>query len=375
MVSIPSLHFFRWVDQLEESGYEVYWFDITGMSKTVPRIDWVNQKTNWKLKWDFLGRTFVKNRFPKLYRLIQKFNENNTEKVFEKYIQEIQPDVVHSFALYLSCSPIQNVMKKNASLKWIYSSWGSDLFYFQNEPNYLKDIKSVLARVNYLFTDCRRDFEIAKQYGFNGEFLGVFPGGGGFDLKVMEEYKKPLKERKTILVKGFQGRSGRAITVLQAIELLQKELIDFTIKVFGSDKEIFEFVSQSDLKNWNNFQIIGKVSHNEVLQLMGESLIYIGNSNSDGIPNTLLEAICMGVFPIQSNPGGATTEIIENGNNGLLIENCEVVTEIEKIIEYALNKIDFIRAEEYNKQKLVKSLEYSKIRKRVIEQYLQIVEK
>lgn len=374
MVSIPSLHFFRWVNQLKDAGYEVYWFDITGMSKTIPRIDWVNQKTNWKLKWDFLGRTFVKNRFPKLYRLIQKFNKNNTEKVFEKYIQEIQPDVVHSFALYLSCTPIQKVMKRNANLKWVYSSWGSDLFYFQNEPNHLKDIKSVLSRVNYLFTDCNRDYQIAMQYGFKGEFLGVFPGGGGFDFKIMEEYKKPLEERKIILVKGFQGRSGRAIPVLQAIELLQKELIDFEIKVFGSDKETFEFVAKSALNGWRNFQIIGKVSHDEVLQLMGESLIYIGNSNSDGMPNTLLEAICMGVFPIQSNPGGVTAEIIENRINGLLIENCEAVTEIEKVIEYALNKIDFIRAEEYNKQKLIKSLEYNEIKESVIEQYLQIVE-
>lgn len=368
MVSIPSLHFFRWVNQLEESGHEVYWFDIAGMSKTIPRIDWVSQKTNWKLKWDYPGRTFIKNRFPKLYRLIQKFNENNTEKVFEEYIQEIEPDVVHSFALYLSCSPIQNVMNRNASLKWIYSSWGSDLFYFQNKPNYLKDIKSVLPRINYLFTDCKRDYEIAKQYGFTGEFLGVFPGGGGFDLKVMEEYRKPLEERKTILIKGFQGRSGRAITVLQAIELLQKELIDFEIKVFGSDKEIFEFVSQSNLKNWNNFQVIGKVSHNEVLQLMGESLIYIGNSNSDGMPNTLLEAICMGVFPIQSNPGGASAEIIEPNLNGLLIEDCESKDEIKNKIIKTITTVNFEEASNQN-LKICLNFDYFCIKNLVIDKY------
>ncbi len=61
---------------------------------------------------------------------------------------------------------------------------------------------------------------------------------------------------------------------------------------------------------------------------MGKSLIYIGNSNSDGIPNTLLEAICMDVFPIQSNPGRVTEEVIVNGENGLLINDCEDVNEI-----------------------------------------------
>lgn len=182
MVSIPSLHFFRWANQLQDVGLEVYWFDITGMSQPVSKISWIQQKVDWKLKWDYPGRIFIKNKFPKLYKFFQQFNEKNTVKTFENYLNEIQPDVVHSFALYLSCSPIVEVMEKYPKLKWIYSSWGSDLFYFQNKPNYLKDIKRVLPRVNYLFTDCKRDYEIAKQYGFTGKFLGVFPGGGGFQL-------------------------------------------------------------------------------------------------------------------------------------------------------------------------------------------------
>lgn len=368
MVSIPSLHFFRWVNQLEETGHEVYWFDVTGMSKPVSKINWVNQKTNWKLKWNYPGRAFVKNRFLKAYNFLQKFNEYKTDKVFEQYIKEIQPDVIHSFALYLSCAPILNIMEKNPHLKWIYSSWGSDLFYFQNEPNYLKDIKRVLPRVNYLFTDCKRDFEIAKKYGFEGEFLGVFPGGGGFDLQVMKQFKLPIEKRKTILIKGFQGRSGRAISVLKAVELLANELENYTIKVFGSDMEVLEYVAKSSLEKWTNFQIIGKITHNEVLQLMGESLIYIGNSNSDGIPNTLLEAICMGVFPIQSNPGGVTTEIIEHNVNGLLIEDCESINEIKNKIIKTITTINFEEASNLNLEVSL-NLDYLFIKNQVIDKY------
>ena len=65
---------------------------------------------------------------------------------------------------------------------------------------------------------------------------------------------------------------------------------------------------------------------------MGKSLIYIGNSISDGMPNTLLEAIVMGVFPIQSNPGGVTEEIIKDGVNGLLINNPESILTIQNLI-------------------------------------------
>lgn len=374
MVSIPSLHFFRWTSQLQDLGHEVYWFDITGMSKPVERISWVSQKTAWKLRWDYPGRIFLKKKFPKIYRWIQKINEKDTAKVYEDYLNEIKPDVVHSFALYVSCTPIISVMEKYSNLKWIYSSWGSDLFYFKNEAKYLKDIKKVLPRVNYLFTDCKRDYEIAKSHGFSGDFLGVFPGGGGFDLVEMEQFKWPRNERKTILIKGFQGRSGRAITVLKAIEILENELKDYSIVVFGADIETFEYVKKSLLKDWPNFMIKGKISHLEVIKLMGQSLIYIGNSNSDGIPNTLLESICMELFPIQSNPGGATTEVIKHGANGFLIENSEDFEVIKKMILELLNDISLIeKGIIYNNEIIKPKLEYHFIKNQVIKKYDLIV--
>lgn len=365
MVSIPSLHFFRWTSQLQDSGHEVYWFDITGMSEKSERLNWVSQKVSWKLKWNYPGRLFVKKKFPKVYQFLQRFNEYKTASVFEHYLNEIKPDVVHSFALYLSCTPIISVMEKQPNQKWIYSSWGSDLFYFQNDKKYLKDIKRVLPRVNYLFTDCKRDYDIAKKYGFSGDFLGVFPGGGGFDLVHMEQFKLPFDKRNVILLKGFQGRSGRAISVLKAMEFLKNELSDYSIVVFGSDKETLDYVKKSILKDWPNFQIIGKVSHQEVIELMGKSKIYIGNSNSDGIPNTLLEAICMEVYPVQSNPGGATAEVINHGVNGLLIENCEDVSEIKSKI---LDAIYRLPAADYFKNDLLQ-LEYNYLKEKVKDRY------
>tara|TARA_B100000678_G_scaffold235973_1_gene205466 strand:+ start:431 stop:1561 length:1131 start_codon:yes stop_codon:yes gene_type:complete len=338
MVSMPSLHFFRWVDQLKDSDFEVYWFDITGSGKSIERINWVHQITKWKMRWDFPGRIFIKSKFPNLYRCLQKINERSISSEFEKKIVEIKPDLVHSFALYVACTPILSVMKKYDQLKWIYSSWGSDLFYFQHKTNYLADIKNVLKRVNYLITDCKRDFIIAEKHGFGGQFLGVFPGGGGFKLEEINTYKKSKEDRNVILIKGYQGRSGRAIPVLKAIIKLKGELQSYQIVVFGADMEVLQWVNQTDLINWNNFKIFGRITHNEVLKLMGKSKIYIGNSNSDGMPNTLLEAICLDVFPIQSNPGGVTEEILLSMNDGYLISDCENENEIKEHILKAIQK-------------------------------------
>ncbi|MCB4808721.1 glycosyltransferase [Tamlana sp. 62-3] len=373
MVSIPTLHFFRWTDQLKNTGHEVFWFDITGMSAPVEKLDWVQQRVNWKQKYRYPGRIFLKKRFPKIYNVIQRFNEKNTASEFEKYLNEVKPDVVHSFAIYLACAPIYEVMMKHENQKWIYSSWGSDLYYFQNTPSYLKNIKQVLPRVNYLFTDCNRDYEIAKHYGFNGEFLGVFPGGGGFNLQHVQKFHLPINERKTILIKGFQGRSGRAITVLKAIINLQEQLKHYKIIVFGAPNEVFQFVENSNLKNWENLQVLGRINHENVLELMGKALIYIGNSNSDGMPNTLLEGIIMGAFPIQSNPGNATSEIITPNKNGLLIKDCENASEIEKLLANALINPELINtAYTFNQEELKQKLDRETIGRSVLQKYASI---
>ncbi len=47
----------------------------------------------------------------------------------------------------------------------------------------------------------------------------------------------------------------------------------------------------------------------------------------------------MGAFPIQLNPGGVISEIIENGNNGLLIENPDSVLGIIITVQSLLQMI------------------------------------
>ncbi|MGB8704892.1 MAG: glycosyltransferase family 4 protein, partial [Gillisia sp.] len=366
----PSLHFFRWVDQLKDADFEVFWFDVTGAGNFIDRISWVHQITDWKLRWDFPGRTFLKKKKPGLYNRIEKLNERNTGKIFERELKRIKPDIVHSFALYVSCTPIISVMEKYPGLKWILSTWGSDLFYFQNSNRYLKDIQRVLPRIDFLFTDCRRDYELAKKYGFQGKFLGVFPGGGGYDLEKMNSLKIPFEERSLILIKGYQGRSGRAIPVLEAVGYLREELKCYKIVIFGADKETKDYVEENSFRAWPNIEVQGKIPQEQLWELMGQAKVYVGNSNSDGIPNTLLEALCLDAFPVQSNPGRVTEEIIQHRVNGILIGDCEDRTEIMEAIKEALNTVSLSTGLSANSE-FKQSLDYDGLRRRVISRYTQ----
>ncbi|GAA4883815.1 hypothetical protein GCM10023311_02590 [Flaviramulus aquimarinus] len=374
---MPSLHFFRWAEQLESSGHDVYWFDILDGEQT-ERLPWVNKINGWKLKYpNVKGRYFIKRRLPFLYKLLKPFLERHVEKEFEKVLLEINPDVVHSFVLYISCTPILPVMEKHKTIRWIYSSWGSDLYYFKNKAKYLIDIRKVLPRVDYLFTDCQRDVALAKKYGFKGILLGVFPGGGGFNYKQTNTFIKPVLERKTILVKGYQGRSGRAIEVLKALMKLESNLKPYKIIVFGADNEVESYIKTQNIHKQLHIESLSRrlfLPHNDILKLMGSALIYIGNSNSDGMPNTLLEAIAQGAFPIQSNPGGASAEVITHNKNGLLIENCKNIEHIQSCVQNALNNSELLEnAFKINQEKVKPKFEESVIKKQVLKAYNNIL--
>lgn len=375
MLSIFAPHFFNWTEQLKDSGHEIYWLDVFDSNTHVEKIDFVNQIKGWRYKWDYPGRYFLKKNAPHFTNLINRINERSFQVTLENKIEELEPDIVHSFVIYLSAAPALKIMENHPEIKWVLSTWGSDLFYYRGQQPHLTDIQKVLPKIDYLFTDCKRDQKIAKEYGFQGKFLGVFPGGGGYDLKLISVHIKEYKNRDVILIKGYKGLHGRCIEILKALTKLKKELKGFRIIVFGAVKEVFEFTRNSEIGSWSNFSIKGKISHIEVMKLMGMAKIAIGNSLSDGMPNTLLEAIIMEAFPVQSNPGGVSAEIIEDGKNGILLKEPENIPYLtEKIEDVLSGKLDLQKAIKFNTKVIKPLLSREKIKKEVLDCY-KLVEK
>lgn len=368
-VSMPCIHTIRWIENLKDTSFEMYLFDVLGRGE-LETINSVHQFTDWKKrKIPYIrGEYFLSKNLPSFYNRIQPFLEVSANAQLEKIIKAIQPDIIHSFEMQGCSYPILKTMNKFPNIKWIYSCWGNDLFYYKKLKEHYSKIKKVLNRVNYIHADCYRDFDIAKELGFKGDYLGVIPTGGGFRLNDLSKFILPLKQRKTIVVKGYQHQFGRGLKIVQALKDIQSDLIDYDVVVFGAHREVIEFIKMNKL-SYTVFDRHG-LKHEELLELMGQSLIYIGNSISDGMPNTLLEAIAMGAFPIQSNPGGATAEIINHGVNGFLIENPESVDEIQQLIKQAISDPILIeKAREINYNLAKQRLDYEKNKSKIIAIY------
>jgi glycosyltransferase involved in cell wall biosynthesis len=315
----------------------------------------------------------LKKNFSNFYEGIHSFLEVTANEKLGQILNEIQPDLVHSFEMQSCSYPILKTMQKFSHIKWLYSCWGSDLFYFQNQQQHLSKIKSVLSRIQYLHTDCNRDFLLAQSLGFKGKHLGVIPGGGGFNLQKFLPYSQPLSDRKIILIKGYHHNVGRGLVLVKATHIIQKSIqkLGFEVVVFGAHPIVIDYIKKNELP----YEVHDRheLAHHDLLQLMGKSALYLGNSISDGMPNTLLEAIIMGAFPIQSNPGNVTAEIITEGENGFLIENPNDENSIAELILRVLQQPELLQnAFEINQKIAKERLDYVVNQQKIVALYQQI---
>lgn len=374
LVSIPSIHVVRWLENLNVAQHQLYWFDVLGKGRLPTEID-IQQITNWeKRKVPYMkGEYFLQRKFPAFHNTLQPFLEVTANEKLEQILIKIQPDLVHSFEMQSCSYPILETMQKFPQIKWLYSCWGSDLFYFQNQPQHVSKIKAVLSRIQYLHTDCKRDLILAENLGFQGKHTGVVPGGGGFHLEQFLPYSKLPSERKIILIKGYHHNVGRGLILVKAVQRIQESIqkLGFKVVVFGAHPIVIDYIKENKLP-YEVFDRHG-LSHHDLLELMGKSALYLGNSISDGMPNTLLEAIIMGAFPIQSNPGNVTAEIITAGENGFLIENPNDDNAISNLILKVLQQPEWLqKAFEINQKIAKERLYYALNQQKIVALYHQI---
>ena len=127
---------------------------------------------------------------------------------------------------------------------------------------------------------------------------------------------------------------------LDAMAILKKEKIDFhyTIIAGGRDQEnILYQIHDLGLSEFVTF--INGLSHKEAIDKMSESDLLLLPSVGEGISNSVLEAMALGI-PVISTDCGGMEEVIKNGKNGFVISAREpklIVIQIHKFLTMSNN--------------------------------------
>jgi hypothetical protein len=97
-VSMHSIHSIRWMENLKDTNHELYWFDVTNKGELNTFTN-IHQFTNWKKrKIPYVtGEYFLRKNYSSLYNLLLPFCEVTANEYLETIIQDIKPDLIHSF--------------------------------------------------------------------------------------------------------------------------------------------------------------------------------------------------------------------------------------------------------------------------------------
>jgi glycosyltransferase involved in cell wall biosynthesis len=334
---VDSIHVARWIAQFDPKEVKFILFPSGPNRRVHPKI--LELLTRGKAYGDQITIVPFGGKLSLwLWALDRLFSERIRGSLLRAVLKRVSPDYIHALefqhAGYVTLRALED---KSIKTPFLATNYGSDIYWFQKFPKHKEKIRRILDRADFYSAECQRDYVLAKNLGFQGVLLPLAPNAGGVDWKTSQPKLEKPSTRNVIAIKGYDGWVGRASVALEAIEHLGKELAEFEIHIYSSNLKVGYRARRIGRRLGLRITVHrkGSLSHEEILGIFARARIYVGLSLSDGISTSLLEAMSMGAFPIQTNTSCAE-EWISDGKSGFLIR--EIVLEtVAAAIRAALN--------------------------------------
>jgi glycosyltransferase involved in cell wall biosynthesis len=175
--------------------------------------------------------------------------------------------------------------------------------------------KRVIIR-NGFFIAVSSDIENKLIYQYKIKSEKIFKVSNG--VIVPSECKKYLADENEILFVGnfSQGKIKGLDILINSLSRVKKEIPNFKLKIVGNGnpKEYENIIKDNSVSDFVEFLGLRTVS-----DFFKSSSIYVLPSRSEGMSNSLLEAMSYGMPCISSKVSGST-DLIKNMENGILFE-------------------------------------------------------
>ena len=377
-----SVHTARWISQIADQGWEIHLFPSKDVGLIHPQMAKVRAHVplygkrgcnrSVKIAGLSLGNDFLAKGISSALAKVARYRDFQVDRLL-RVIRKVRPDVVHCLEIqhagYLALEAKKRDGGKFPTL--IVTNWGSDIFLFGRLPEHEARIRELMAASDFYSCECHRDVCLAQGYGFKGTVLPVFPNTGGFDLEAVARLRQPgpSSARRLIMLKGYQHWAGRALVGLRALERCADRLEGYRVAIYGASPEVALAAQLFAHSTGVATEIVAPNSpHEEILRRHGQARISLGLSISDGISTSLLEAMVMGAFPVQSWTACAD-EWIEDRVSGLLVppEDPDVV---EQAIRRALSDDALVDGAAQRNYRLAEQrLDQSSLKNKAVELY------
>jgi glycosyltransferase involved in cell wall biosynthesis len=251
----------------------------------------------------------------------------------QQVFQSVQPDLVHAMRI-----PFEGMLASavDSTLPLLVSVWGNDFtLHAPATPMMTTHTRRTLERVDGLHTDCRRDLRLARQLGFQtGRLELVLPAGGGIKGEVFHPGEPdmgaliepmatlmrsiPVVSPVVVNPRGFRAYV-RNDTFFQSIPQILKAhpRARFLCPAMAGEAQALRWIERLGVAD--SVHLLPKLSQAEMAAVYQRADVTVSVTEHDGTPNTLLEALACGCFPVVGDIE-SLREWIDQNENGLLVD-------------------------------------------------------
>jgi len=281
------------------------------------------------------------------------------------YIQQVQPEVIQAMRI-----PYEGMLaaaaKEQASTNFprlLVSIWGNDFTLHAPSTPWMRSLtRKTMRQTDAVHADCQRDIRLAQAWDFDPTKPKlVLPGAGGIQLEL---FHPPLEESQRVTSLVVNPRGFRAYvrndTFFQAIPLVLEQVPQarFACPTMQGEAQAQAWIEAYKIQP--AVELLPRLTRAQMADLFRQAQVVVSASTHDGTPNTLLEAMACGCFPVAGDLE-SLREWIEPGRNGLLVDPADARALADAIIE-GLRQPDLRRsAQEINLGLVQERAEYFQV--------------
>jgi glycosyltransferase involved in cell wall biosynthesis len=278
------------------------------------------------------------------------------------YVQRVAPDLIHAMRI-----PYEGMLAADAytGIPLIVSIWGNDFTLHAPSTAMMSHYTRWTMRVaDALHADCQRDVRLAGEWGFSGEKPHwVAPSNGGIRSDVFYPNQKPVEEPIILNPRGFRPYV-RNDSFFKAIPLVLAKYpkAKFICSAMAGEAQAVQWMRE--LKIENSVELLAPMPHVKMANVFRRAQVVVSPSIHDGTPNTLLEGMACGCFPVAGDLE-SIREWITPEENGLLFDSNDPQSIAEAIIQALENKNLRNKAAGLNREMISARAEYRSNMQRV----------
>ena len=238
-----------------------------------------------------------------------------------RFINEVQPDLIHAMRVpyegMLAAEALKGITNRPA---FLVSIWGNDFtLHAPSTPLMGWHTRRVMEAVDGLHADVARDVRLAREWGLSEEKPTlVSPGNGGVRSGIFYPPEVLVESPVVINPRGVRPYV-RNDSFFKAIPLVLAKRPETKFLCSSMQGEAQALAWVQDLKIENAVELLPAFPHEKMGGVFRSAQIVVSPSVHDGTPNSLIEAMACGCFPVAGDLE-SIREWITHGQNGLLVD-------------------------------------------------------